>query len=230
MELLRAKVVASRFVTQDVLSIILEQDKPLTYIPGQYIVVRIPNIENNIVGRSYSIASQAGESTLTLLVKLVEQGVGSVYLKSLKMGDEVVFTGPFGKFVLKEENMPAVFIGTGTGVAPFIPMIEERRKRSVTTPTTLLLGFRTEQDILELPGVWEGDSNITSHICISQPSDDWTEERGRVTDYLRKNPHILKDSTIYICGNGSMVDEVKTFALEYGVPDAHIVLERYNSI
>ncbi len=45
-------------------------------------------------------------------------GIMSSYIWSLKPGDKVTISGPFGEFFAKETDAEMVFIGGGAGMAP----------------------------------------------------------------------------------------------------------------
>jgi len=223
-------------VAAETLQVLLHGDVSLSWRPGQFITVQIPNSEGRPLGRSYSIASRldaVGSAEIVLLIKLVAAGVGSVYMAGLMAGDVVSFTGPWGKFIVAPTapEVPAVFVGTGTGVAPFVPMIDEVLAQG--RRVTLLAGFRHEQEYAEamIPlAQWQATGRFDMHVMISQPSETWNGTRGRVTDYLRAHPEALVGAQLYICGNGSMVQEVREFAAEQGMTADQIFFEKYNAL
>ena len=56
-------------------------------------------------------------------------GVMSSYIWSLKPGDKVTISGPFGEFFAKETDAEMVFIGGGAGMAPMCSHIFDQLKR-----------------------------------------------------------------------------------------------------
>jgi NAD(P)H-flavin reductase len=165
--------------------------------------------------RSYSIASPPGQNPVELCVRWVEEGPGSSFLFKLREGDVFRGFGPYGHFIFKTKaDRHTCFIATGTGIAPFramfmSPGFEERRPLSLTC----LLGIRSEAEML-----YEEDFKTLDFVklvvCTSRPERaDFAGYRGRVTDYLKTEKHDFPwDKTdFYLCGNGSMIDEVKQF-------------------
>jgi Na+-transporting NADH:ubiquinone oxidoreductase subunit F len=56
-------------------------------------------------------------------------GVMSSYIWTLKPGDKVTISGPFGEFFAKDSDAEMVFIGGGAGMAPMRSHIFEQLKR-----------------------------------------------------------------------------------------------------
>jgi benzoyl-CoA 2,3-dioxygenase component A len=85
--------------------------------------------------RLYSIASSRdGEkrngNNIALTVKRSPGGLGSNYMCDLKVGEQVMLTGPFGATFLlpNDADTTCLLICTGTGSAPFRAFTERRRR------------------------------------------------------------------------------------------------------
>lgn len=184
--------------------------------------------------RLYSIASIGNDSVsykhLELCVKRVVyqndagetvKGVCSNYLADLKAGDEVNITGPFGRNYLlpveEERNRPYIFVATGTGIAPFRPMI----KRLLTeTPgfnsdVFLFFGGRYMGEML-YKDEFESYKQENFHYIISRSREQQTPDGKRLYVHHQMMNHedvllpVIKnpDTLIYICGLKGMVDGV----------------------
>jgi NAD(P)H-flavin reductase len=225
----QAKVFSNKEIASQTREIVLVSESPLFYKPGQYITLLIPKEDGSKDGRSYSVASQKDANTISLLVRIIDGGLGSTYIKDLHEGDVVSFVGPSGKFLLSPISQDSLFVATGTGAAPFMPMIDALLKTG-NNAVTLLLGFRYEEDSFfkYMTQQWE---NIYSHFqgieILSQPSERWQGEKGHVTDYLKRHPAIVLNKQLYICGNGEMVKEVITLAQQQGLLNENIFYEKY---
>lgn len=68
--------------------------------------------------RPYSIACGEQDEALLILYRVIPEGKLTPHLITLKPGDPLECTGPFGSFVLHDPARPLVFIATGTGIAP----------------------------------------------------------------------------------------------------------------
>lgn len=213
--------------------LVLQPLDSFSFLPGQFVTIQIPTEDGKILGRAYSIASLSTETNIVLLIRIIPNGLGSAYVNNLQQGDEVSFFGPVGRFVLSDLPLDYLFIGTGVGVVPFIPMIDKLLTENTKQQITLLQGFRYEEDIFDKGFFQEWEKKYSNFNCIctvSRPSESWKGKKGRVTDHLLASSELLQNRQIYICGNGGMVQDVTTIALEQGVAKEHVFFEKYNNI
>lgn len=232
------RVLERKNLTHDVFELKLQRPDDesfkLAFRAGQYISIVIPGAGpgGRNLRRAYSIASPPESKEVELCVKLVDGGPGTNYLNSLKVGDEFQGQAPFGDFCLEHDfSLPALFIGTGTGLAPLRSMIlcnEWQSKANVG----FLLGVRAEKDIIypELfgdsrPEPLRGFEHVK--IALSRPEGKWDGFQGRVTDYMRKMDWDFARSHYYLCGNGAMISEVKDFLAAKGATKEQIHTEKY---
>src|SRR5438309_2338179 len=123
----------------DVLHMQLAEGDTMRFDPGQFVTFYVDR-NGATVTRSYSIASSPDlVDRFDLLVKKVDGGYVSTYLTSLHGGEQLRMIGPLGRFLLKDPgNRPVVFVCTGTGIAPFIPMLEQLLRRAPSHPSSLI--------------------------------------------------------------------------------------------
>jgi ferredoxin-NADP reductase len=221
-----ATLVAAREVAADTVEyrFALEtDDRSLAWRAGQYLSIACGVQPDGVpVLRSYTIASRPDGEGLRLVLKLVAGGSASTWFQRLPVGERVRFTGPMGFFVLDTSHAgDVVMAATGTGVAPFVPMLEELRERDEHSRIHLLWGLRGEGDlfwqdeIARLVDAHRGRLHAT--ITLSRPSQSWRGERGRLTPRLFDLLPSLDRPTFYLCGNGAMIDEVKAGLVARGV-------------
>lgn len=101
-----------------------------------------PGIEGK--ERLYSIGKVEGN--IQLVVKLHEFGLGSNYLYQLEVGKHLEARIIENKSFHLPNKKEAVFIANGTGIAPFLGMINENRN---LLPLHLFVGFRKETPIVK---------------------------------------------------------------------------------
>jgi ferredoxin-NADP reductase len=128
-------------------------DHEFDFESGQFITLDLPISDKRLKRwRSYSIASVHKElPLLELCVVRLEGGAATEYLfDKIQVGDNIRFKGPSGAFVAPQNpDFDMVMICTGTGVAPFRPMIDELlRKQKTSRKIHLIFGTRTEQGLL----------------------------------------------------------------------------------
>ena len=191
----------------------LRVERPKTKIrSGQCFNLGIPGVDIN---REYSMYSGEDDEYLEFLIRAVKGGLLSNKLKNLTAGDEVEIDGPYGEFTLNPENLNSkfIFIGSGTGIAPFRSFIKSHNVQNYK----ILHGIRYAYENYDY-----GDYKIGAYIpCISKNDNG---VRMRVTDYLRLNPVSL-DSKVYLCGNRNMIIESVELILSQGLSSNQIISE-----
>jgi ferredoxin-NADP reductase len=175
--------------------------------------------------RSYSIASppqRRGE--LSLVVRLVPGGVASERFRRLEPGQGLQFTGPMGFFVNElAHSGDIVYVATGTGIAPIVPMVQEALERPAASDGDgklhLYWGLRSEEDLFyrdELTALTARHPRLTCQIYLSQPQGFY-RPRGRVSGPVLELLPSLRSPTFYLCGNGQMIEELKSGLVGRGV-------------
>jgi ferredoxin-NADP reductase len=195
------------------------------FLPGQFATLALAaNLK-----RSYSVASIPGKEYIELIADTWRGGPGSQFFEKVQIGDSVEFLFPLGHFVFKESDRPAYFFATGTGVVPFMSMIEhELTIKNLTKPITLYSGFRHEEDVfgkglLEMLDVKY--ENFIYKLNLTQPKGEFAGSVGRITQYIDTLPDTNIDA--YICGSNQMVLDVKEKLVQKGVPAEQIYHEMF---
>jgi CDP-4-dehydro-6-deoxyglucose reductase len=226
----KASLVSARLLSPSVRSLVLQLDGgPLSFRAGQWIDVHVTPT-GGPEKRAYSIASAPGEP-LELAVTAVEGGVVSPVLHALETGAVVEVDGPHGFFTRDEPELPALFVGTGTGLAPLRSMLTEAL-RGPHPPFTLLFGCRTQDDILwraELEAWAARDPAFRLEITLSRPDEAWTGRRGYVQAHVPELARAMGGPHIFVCGLNRMVSEVRAVCKgELGYDRKRIHTERYD--
>ncbi|HFF9857771.1 MULTISPECIES: NADH:ubiquinone reductase (Na(+)-transporting) subunit F [Serratia] len=197
--------------------------------------------------RAYSMANYPEEKGIIMLnVRIatpppnnpdVPPGIMSSYIWSLKAGDKVTISGPFGEFFAKDTDAEMIFIGGGAGMAPMRSHIFDQLKRlNSKRKITFWYGARSlremfyEDDFNQLQA--END-NFTWHVALSdpQPEDNWTGYTGFIhnvllENYLRNHP-APEDCEFYMCGPPMMNAAVIKMLKDLGVEDENIMLDDF---
>jgi ferredoxin-NADP reductase len=127
-------------------------ERPLGYIPGQYVDFRIPheNPDNRGTSRTFTLTSLPSEKHLSFAVKFEEPS--STYkraLMALKPGDAVTITDAMGDVVLpKSSNVPLTFAAGGLGVASFVSMMRWLTEQNEQRDINLLYAIRDPSVLL----------------------------------------------------------------------------------
>jgi len=234
---LKAKLTKIYNVTPTVWELILTPLDPPTFDfkTGQFVMLHIPQEgKPKPALRAYSIASREQiNNEYRLVIKCNPVGVASTWVPTLKDGEEITYTGPFGKFLFHEPPAQrVVFVGTGTGLAPLISMVSSRGKNHPHVEFILLLGVWNEKEIYyqkELEEVKSRVSNFKYDFVLDTTLNkaEWKGLTGRVTDHIEKMNLSEKPTEFYLCGNPAMIKAVKEQLAGKGFPADKVYTESF---
>jgi CDP-4-dehydro-6-deoxyglucose reductase len=238
-----ARLVGVRSLTPSVRELAFERvdGQAMAFEPGQFCNVLLPP-ELGAGGtphRSYSFASSPdGSPRFEVAVTRVEGGPGSTWIHSLQAGALLKFTGPQGFFTRAAENpVPSLMIATGTGVTPMRSMIRAAIDGASGALLWLVLGVRTEQDLLyaeEFRQIARAHAFIRFEPTLSRPHGDWAGRRGYVQTHVRDLCGELATASgaephVYVCGLERMVASVRDLVRkQMALPRERVHSERYD--
>lgn len=208
------------------------------FAPGQWVNLVLP-VESGEIKRSYSIASApAGEPWFELVVTRVEGGPGSGYLHAMEVGGTLRAIGPHGLFTrAADDPAPALFVATGTGIAPFRSMVGAAVRAGARSHLWVLFGARFEEDILygaEFEALAAHNPHLRHAVTLSRAGEGWSGRRGYVQLHVKEMLAGLTEAAgaaphVYICGLDRMVSTVKDLCRnELGVERKRVHVERYD--
>ncbi len=229
------KVIEINDCARDTRKIYIEiKDDKILYLAGQYIQLYIPKTEQN---RAYSIASrplEGGNSVIELQIKRVSGGLGSKYIfEELKVGGEVKFAGPFGRFVLRKKfDNPILFLAGGTGLAPIKAMILDAIAEGFKQEMYLFHGVRSTRDLYDddiFREIEKTNSNFHYIPALSEklPEDDLDGEIGFVHEVLGRRFQKFSGFKAYISGPPPMVDACIKTLMQGRLFGEDIYIERF---
>ncbi|WP_068115870.1 benzoate 1,2-dioxygenase electron transfer component BenC [Tropicimonas marinistellae] len=202
--------------------------RPIAFLPGQYVNVAVPGTG---VHRSYSFSSAPGSDEATFLIRNLPGGVMSSYLaERAKPCDTVTLTGPMGAFYLRPIERAQLWLAGGTGLAPFLSMLEQVAEQGSDHPIVLYYAVTRAADLVELDRVEdlaERIGNVTV-ITILAAEEEAHERKGFVTDHLGAEDLKGGDCDVYLCGPPPMVDAVRAHFGKLGVEPASFHYEKFN--
>ena len=230
----------SRMITPRVLQMTFRRadGRPFSYIPGQFITLHLPH-ESIELRRSYSVATIPGSGgDVEIAVTQVDGGRATGILFGLQPGQEVSATGPFGRFVLREDPPSRyLLIATGTGVSPYRAMLPQLKALIAARQHTavVMLGVRGPDELLfggdfvefakENPG-FEFVANYSRRV--SEPPQAH-ERRGYVQEHLMELSPDPKKDIVYLCGNPDMIDTAVEKLKAIGFDNTNLRREKYVS-
>lgn len=176
-------------------------------------------LQENGPRRLYSICSGDKEPEIKILYNVIDDGYLTPRLSDLETGDTIWITEPRGEFTCSRE--PAVWIATGTGIAPFYSMLRSGLARD----KTLIHGNRFLE---QFHFYYEFHAELGEAYvrCCTQEHDQGVYP-GRVTAYLEELPALNPSLKYYLCGKAEMVVETRDILISKGIPFDRIISEIY---
>ena len=202
--------------------------------------------------RAYSMANYPAEKNLIILniriatppwdnVKKqfmnVPAGISSSYLFSLKPGDKVTISGPFGDFHIKDTLNEMVYIGGGAGMAPLRSHIFHLLRTLKTgRKVSYWYGARSKREIFyedEFRDLEKNFPNFKFIIALSEPlpEDNWKGYTGFIHQVLLDNylssHEEPEEIEYYLCGPPVMNSAVLRMLDNLGVPAENIAFDDF---
>ena len=202
--------------------------------------------------RAYSMANYPAEGNIiTLNVRIatppmdratgtwmnVSPGISSSYIFSLKPGDKVTMSGPYGDFHIQETENEMLYIGGGAGMAPLRAQILHLFNTVKTgRKVSYWYGARSKKEIFYEEDFREIERNFPNfkfHIALSdpQPEDNWDGYVGFIhqvilDNYLSKH-EAPEDIEYYMCGPAPMANAVKVMLDNLGVERSSLYFDDF---
>ncbi|REL25690.1 NADH:ubiquinone reductase (Na(+)-transporting) subunit F [Thalassotalea euphylliae] len=197
--------------------------------------------------RAYSMANYPEEEGIIMLnVRIatpppnnlsLPAGKMSSFIWSLKAGDKVTISGPFGEFFAKDTDNEMVFIGGGAGMAPMRSHIFDQLKRlNSKRKISFWYGARSLREMFyedDFNGLAAENENFDWHVALSdpQPEDNWDGMTGFIHNVLYENylrdHEAPEDCEYYMCGPPMMNAAVIGMLKDLGVEDENILLDDF---
>ncbi|KPV94645.1 Na(+)-translocating NADH-quinone reductase subunit F [Pseudoalteromonas sp. P1-9] len=197
--------------------------------------------------RAYSMANYPEEEGIIMLnVRIATPpprdlslpcGKMSSYIWSLKAGDKVTISGPFGEFFAKDTDAEMVFVGGGAGMAPMRSHIFDQLKRlNSDRKMSFWYGARSKREMFyveDFDGLQAENDNFVWHCALSdpQPEDNWEGYTGFIHNVLYENylrdHEAPEDCEYYMCGPPMMNAAVINMLKDLGVEDENILLDDF---
>lgn len=204
--------------------------------------------------RAYSMASYPAEDTIIKLnVRIatppfdrknggfmkVNPGVCSSYIYSLKPGDKITMSGPYGEFHVKDTDKEMIFIGGGAGMAPMRShILDQFLTKHTTRKASFWYGGRSLRELFyvdDFKKIEADNPNFKFNIALSAPlpEDNWNGYVGNIHEvlfenYLKNHPE-PEEIEYYLCGPPMMTQSVLIMLDNLGVPKSNILFDDFGA-
>ncbi len=208
--------------------------------------------------RAYSMANHPAEGNIVMLnIRIatppwdrakngwmdVNPGICSSYVFSLKPGDKVTISGPYGEFFINDSDKEMVYIGGGAGMAPLRSHLFHLFHTLKTTnrKVSYWYGGRTKRELFyidDFRAIEKEFPNFKFYISLDNPlpEDNWKVKeniddegdgfKGYIMpvlyeQYLKNHPE-PEEIEYYFCGPPAMAGSIMSSLDSLGVPRENI--------
>lgn len=194
--------------------------------------------ENNIIMLNVRIATPPFDRKNGGFMK-VNPGVCSSYIYSLKPGDKVTISGPYGEFHIKDTQKEIIFIGGGAGMAPMRSHILDLfLTKNTQRKVSFWYGGRSLRELFyidDFKKIEAENPNFKFNIALSSPlpEDNWNGYVGNIHEVLfenyLKNHAEPEEIEYYLCGPPMMTQAVLVMLDNLGVPKENILFDNFGA-
>ncbi|MBR5783964.1 MAG: NADH:ubiquinone reductase (Na(+)-transporting) subunit F, partial [Bacteroidales bacterium] len=172
----------------------------------------------------------------------VMPGIASSYIFTLKPGDKVIMSGPYGEFSpIFDSKRDMIWVGGGAGMAPLRAQIMHMTKTLRTTDRKMdyFYGARALNEVFYLEDFLQLEKefpNFHFHLALDRPDPKADEAGVKYTagfvhnvmyeTYLKNHPE-PEDIEYYMCGPGPMSKAVVNMLDSLGVAKESIMFDDF---
>lgn len=225
-----ASISEVRQLSESTISLTLQGEalEKLSFLPGQYANLNVPG---SALHRAYSFSSMPKDGSVSFLIRNVPGGLMSGFLREqAKPGATMSMAGPLGSFYLREIKRPVLMLAGGTGLAPFLAMLDKVVADGGSAHAIhLIYGVNTDTDLVELDKLAAFAAAIPnfSYALVVVSADSAQPKKGYVTQHIEPAQLNDGDVDIYLCGPPPMVEAVSQNLRERAIQPASFHYEKF---
>ncbi|GAC28086.1 ferredoxin--NADP reductase [Brumicola pallidula] len=218
-----------------------------TFTAGQFAKIGVEMQDGTVISRPYSLVNSPQSDVLEVIAVPVEEGSLSPKLHALQKGDKLKIMSPATGFLVLNE-VPAsenlLMLATGTGVGPFLSILETREPWRTYKNITLVYGVRKFHDLAYLAKIekWQNDhAEQFSFVPVVSREKHAGTIQGRIPALIKSG--VIQNQTkidinpentqVMLCGNPAMIADAMQVLNELGFKKhlrrspGQISMERY---
>lgn len=243
------KVLSVQRWTNTLFSFTMTRPAHFKFTAGQFARIGL-KVGDDLVVRAYSVVSSPFDETLEFFSIVVPDGAFTSNLQHLQIGDELYLEKiPYGFLTLARYQLPLPqdlwLLATGTGLAPFISMLQDFETWSKYKNINLVYSVRTESELAYVERIAEiaesfgeghtgfkfipivtRDPHAILHDRLPILIENGELEKVAALDFNPETTHVM------LCGNPQMVDDTKDALKAKGLTmnrrgEGNIAVENY---
>lgn len=243
------KVLSVQRWTNTLFSFTMTRPAHFKFTAGQFARIGL-KVGDDLVVRAYSVVSSPFDETLEFFSIVVPDGAFTSNLQHLQVGDALYLEKiPYGFLTLARYQLPLPkdlwLLATGTGLAPFISMLQDFETWSKYEKINLVYSVRTESELAYVDRIEEiaqlfgegytgfkfipivtRDPNAALHDRLPILIENGALEKAADLKFNADTTHVM------LCGNPQMVDDTKAALKARGLTmnrrgEGNIAVENY---
>ena len=217
---------ALELLTRGVLFIRCRPERPVPFLPGQYVLLEVPGGQR----RAYSMANTEPE-TLDFIVKEKPGGHASRYLfEDLAVGDTLELEGPYGRAYLRAPAVrDIVCVAGGSGLAPILSVVRAALARPDAPPVRLFFGANSADELFmvdEMEALAAAHERLSLTLAVRDGSPGYAT--GLVGDVALAAMEALDACDFYMAGPPGLIDALLRPVMKSGkVQPDRIFFDRF---
>jgi glycine betaine catabolism B len=230
---LQLQFVHRRREAENVESFYFQPSREIPFAAGQYVLctLRHADVDERGSERAFTIASAPVERLLRVTTRITQPSSSFKHaLMHLVPGDTLEASGPYGNFVLQDDDRHTVLIAGGIGITPFRSMLGDLARTGARRMITLLysnstteIAFRPFLD--DLSRHWP---ELRVVYTVTRANSNWDGPTRRIdADFIRQHVPDAQAARFYVCGPTPMVAAIRSGLAEAGVDSSHVVDEAF---
>ncbi len=211
-----------REVANHAIAFVVDRPEGMEFAPGQHLFVELPGGE----GHPFSIVSAPEEDVFEFATVLRDGSDFKQALGRKAEGDELILSGPYGRFTPCESSGPVGLLAGGIGVTPFLSVLRHIARKGGTDAVLLHSAksagrtpYREELNRL--------DEESGIGVILTLTRESWDGPQGRIdADFVRKHVDDARDRAWFIAGPPAFV-EAMNGVLREGVGVENVELDAF---
>ncbi|WP_424886903.1 globin domain-containing protein [Streptomyces sp. XH2] len=199
---------------------------------GQYVSVRVKMPDGVHQLRQYSLSSAPGDQTRRITIKRVhgdgapEGEVSNLLHRTLRAGDELTLSAPFGDVVLTDSDAPLVLVSAGIGCTPMVGMLEHLASTASPRSVTVLHADRSPGEHAlrsDMHRLVDALPRARSTFWYERSAAEEPGSRAGLMDLDELD--LATDGCVYLCGPLPFMREIRSQLLRDGIAARNIHYE-----
>lgn len=210
----RAIVTEIQPLAPSVLQLTVSFSDSFEFQPGQWVNFRFPEGTS----RAYTIASAPQRPEAVQICVRIGPGKGGQALERLEAGAEIAVEGPYGDFLLPDDDdRPVMFLAGDVGIAPVRSIV----LHMLATSDPRAIAILYEPDARNI--LYAGDFDPLAragHI---------THESGAIETLIERNRTRVKDALVMVAGFDPFLERARKALASIGVDPNDVIAETFGA-